>query len=184
MATKCYNSLDTNFNVQRLCFASWCCWHSTRLKLGQLILKCFFGVFNFFQKTNENKSTWGIIVVKSNSFVRFLEETSAWKNRFDFVWPLAKVLQNRKRIKKYKKYCKIAKVLQNRITPLHSSAIKGLLFVISNTSCLLNLPWWRQQCRNKFAKRSKLIVRWLVSFNSYHNKTMSYKIKTIFPSGQ
>ena len=25
-------------------------------------------------KTNKNKSTWGIIVVKSNSFVRFLEE--------------------------------------------------------------------------------------------------------------
>ena len=59
---------------------------------GQLISKCLFGVFNFFnffQKTNENKSTWGIIVVKLNSFVRFLEETSAWKNHFDFVWPLA-----------------------------------------------------------------------------------------------
>ena len=55
-------------------------------------------------------------------------------------YKLAKVLQNRKRIKKYKKYCKLAKVLQNRITPLHSSATKGLLFVISNTSCLLNLP--------------------------------------------
>ena len=52
---------------------------------GQLISKWFFGVFDFFQKTNENKSTWGIIVVKSNSFVRFLEEMSAWKNHFDFV---------------------------------------------------------------------------------------------------
>ena len=41
---------------------------------GQLISKCFFGVFNFFQKMNENRSTWGIIVVKLNSFVRFLEE--------------------------------------------------------------------------------------------------------------
>ena len=48
----------------------------------------FFGVVDFLQKTNENKSTWGIIVVKSNSFVHFLEETSAWKNHFDFVWPL------------------------------------------------------------------------------------------------
>ena len=38
---------------------------------GQLISKCLFGVFNFFQKTNENMSTWGIIVVKTNSFVRF-----------------------------------------------------------------------------------------------------------------
>ena len=25
---------------------------------GQLISKCIFGVFNFFQKMNENKSTW------------------------------------------------------------------------------------------------------------------------------
>ena len=55
---------------------------------GQLISKCFFGVFNFFQKTNENKSTWGIIVVNLNLFVRFLEETLTWKNHFDFVWPL------------------------------------------------------------------------------------------------
>ena len=31
---------------------------------GKLISKCLFGVFNFFQKTNENKSTWGFIVVK------------------------------------------------------------------------------------------------------------------------
>ena len=58
---------------------------------GQLISKCLFGVFNFFQKMNKNKSTWGIIVVKSNSFIHFLEETSAWKNNFDFVWPLAEV---------------------------------------------------------------------------------------------
>ena len=35
---------------------------------GQLISKCLFGVFTFFQKTNENKS---------NLFVRFLEEMSA-----------------------------------------------------------------------------------------------------------
>jgi hypothetical protein len=27
------------------------------------------------------------IVVKLNSFVRFLEKTSAWRNHFDFVWP-------------------------------------------------------------------------------------------------
>ena len=57
---------------------------------GQLILKCLFGFFNFFQKANKKKSTWGIIVVKLNLFVRFLEETSAWKYYFDFVWPLLK----------------------------------------------------------------------------------------------
>ena len=33
---------------------------------GQLISKWFFGVVDFLQKPNENKSTWGIIVVKSN----------------------------------------------------------------------------------------------------------------------
>ena len=42
---------------------------------GQLISKCLFGVV----KPNENKSTWGIIVENLNSFVRFLEEKSAWK---------------------------------------------------------------------------------------------------------
>ena len=41
---------------------------------GQLIPKCFFDVFKFFQKTNENKSTWGIIGVKLNFDVCFLEE--------------------------------------------------------------------------------------------------------------
>ena len=56
---------------------------------GQLTSKCFFSVFDFFQKTNENKSNWDTIVVKLNSFVWFLEESSAWKNHYDFVWPLA-----------------------------------------------------------------------------------------------
>ena len=42
---------------------------------GQLISKCLFGVV----RPNENKSTWGIIVENLNSFVRFLEEKSAWK---------------------------------------------------------------------------------------------------------
>ena len=27
-------------------------------------------------------------VAKSNLFIRYLEETSAWKNPFEFVWPL------------------------------------------------------------------------------------------------
>ena len=30
---------------------------------GQIILKCPFVVFNFLQKMNENKSTYGLIVV-------------------------------------------------------------------------------------------------------------------------
>ena len=55
---------------------------------GQLISKCIFGAFKFFQKTNENKSTWGIIVVKSNFFVRFLEELKTTKRHFEINWPL------------------------------------------------------------------------------------------------
>ena len=55
---------------------------------GQIISKCFFGVFDFLQKTNENKSTWGAIVVKLNSFVRFLEEIEDTKNHFETIWPL------------------------------------------------------------------------------------------------
>ena len=55
---------------------------------GHLISKCLFGAFKFFQKMNENKSTWGIIVVKSNFFVRFLEEwripKTTFKNQLTF----------------------------------------------------------------------------------------------------
>ena len=49
---------------------------------GQLISKCRFGAFNFFQKTNKNKSTWGIIVVKSNLFVRFFGRNVGMKKSF------------------------------------------------------------------------------------------------------
>ena len=57
---------------------------------GQLILKWFLGVVDFLQKpTNEKKSTWGIIVVKSNSFVRFLEEINDPKNHLEINRPLA-----------------------------------------------------------------------------------------------
>ena len=43
--------------------------HGSPLSKGQIISKWFFGVLYFLQKTNKNKSTWGIIVVKLNSFV-------------------------------------------------------------------------------------------------------------------
>ena len=52
------------------------------LPKGRLISKWFFGVVDFLQKTNENKSTWGIIVVKLNLFVRFLEEIDDPKKPF------------------------------------------------------------------------------------------------------
>ena len=47
-----------------------------------------FDVIDFLQKTKENKSTWGIIVVKSNSFVHFLEEIDDPKSHFEINWPL------------------------------------------------------------------------------------------------
>ena len=48
--------------------------YTTDLHLGrQIISKCLFGVFNFFQK-NEQKH---VAVVKTNSFVHFLEEFTA-----------------------------------------------------------------------------------------------------------
>ena len=59
---------------------------------GQLISKCLFGVFNFSQKMNENKSTWGIIAVKSNFFVHFLGELRIPKSPFEINWPLNQLL--------------------------------------------------------------------------------------------
>ena len=51
--------------------------HDCEVVKGQLISKCLFGVFNFFQKTNKkNQPEVFIIAVKLNSFVHFLEETS------------------------------------------------------------------------------------------------------------
>ena len=58
---------------------------------GQLISKGIFGVYNISQKTNETKSTWGIIVVKSNLFVRFLGELRIRKSPFEINWPLPKL---------------------------------------------------------------------------------------------
>ena len=55
---------------------------------GLLISKCPFGVFNFFQKTNENKSTRGIILVKSNFFVHFLGELRIPNSPFEVNWPV------------------------------------------------------------------------------------------------
>ena len=62
-------------------------WINTATK-GQLISKCLFGVFDFSQKTNENKSTWGIIVVKSNFFVGNFVQMMAPKGHFEINWPL------------------------------------------------------------------------------------------------
>ena len=52
----------------------------------------FFGVFDFFQKTNE-KSSYSS---KKNLFVCFLEEFEDAKNHFEINWPLEKVLKIKK----------------------------------------------------------------------------------------
>ena len=71
-------------------YEMFCLFTSKSSSKGQLISKCLYGVFNFFQKSKENKSTWDIIVVKSNSFVHFLEEFTAWQFAFEVYWPLGK----------------------------------------------------------------------------------------------
>ena len=43
---------------------------------------------NSSKKRTEN-SYIVLLGKKTNSFVRFLEESSAWKNHFEFVWPLS-----------------------------------------------------------------------------------------------
>ena len=48
-----------------------------------------FWCLQFSQKTNENNSTWGTIVVKANFFVRFLGELKIPKRYFEINWPLA-----------------------------------------------------------------------------------------------
>ena len=44
---------------------------------------------------NKNKSTWGVIVVKSNSFFRFLEESEDTKSHFEIIWPLQYLKKNK-----------------------------------------------------------------------------------------
>ena len=49
---------------------------------GQLISECLFGVLNFSQKMNENKSTRGILVVKSIFFFCFFARIEDIKKSF------------------------------------------------------------------------------------------------------
>jgi hypothetical protein len=51
-----------------------------------------FWCLESFKKTNENKSTCGIIVGKLIFFVRFLEELRIPKSPFEINWPLGKVM--------------------------------------------------------------------------------------------
>ena len=53
--------------------------------LGQINSKCLFVVFNVFQKKPKTRC----IVVKTNSFLRLLEEFMAWHFAFKINWHLA-----------------------------------------------------------------------------------------------
>ena len=56
----------------------------SRIK-GQIISKCFFGVFNFLQKTNENTSH-----TSKNKFIcSFFGRIQAWQFAFEINWPPA-----------------------------------------------------------------------------------------------
>ena len=50
---------------------------------GQLISKCLFVFFNFFQKTNENKSTWNFIVVKYVIKRRIFTKKEKYENTYE-----------------------------------------------------------------------------------------------------
>ena len=52
-----------------------------------------FWCFEFFLKTNENNSTWGIIAVKAFFFFFFLEEFKTPKRHFEVNWPLVSLLK-------------------------------------------------------------------------------------------
>ena len=107
---------------------------------GQLISKCLFGVFNFFQKMNENKSTWGVIVHSKVEFVcSFLEETSAWKNHFDYVWPLeAPLALEGSGSLKTMIIKKLTKMMETYLTKCWKMNLRTAKFVLG--SRLINLP--------------------------------------------
>ena len=50
-----------------------------------------FWFLQFPSKNKRKQVSLQCIVVRLNSFVLFLEETSTWKNHFDFIWPLLQI---------------------------------------------------------------------------------------------
>ena len=54
---------------------------------GQIISKGLFGILGFFQKKDKRIRFFGLTVLKTNLFVRFLEESEP-KSPFEIIWPL------------------------------------------------------------------------------------------------
>ena len=76
----------TNFHKDKFPERQFSCF-KVQLIWKKLILKFLFGVIKLFQKIKENKSTWGIIVVKL-IFFHFWEELRIPKSHFETNWPL------------------------------------------------------------------------------------------------
>ena len=55
---------------------------------GQIISKCFFGVFDFLQKTNEGIQLYYYDTSNRLVFVHFFEENEDTKKHFEIIWPL------------------------------------------------------------------------------------------------
>ena len=78
-------TLETQGNLIK-----YCC-NKDLIAKGQIISKCLFRVFNFFQKTNDNK----LHSSKNELISYFLEEFKAWQFSFEIDWPLTlKVLNS------------------------------------------------------------------------------------------
>ena len=63
-----------------------------------------FWCLQSFQKTNENNSTWGTIVVGSNFFLHFLEELKIPKRHFEINWHLAMSIWMKIKIRRKEKF--------------------------------------------------------------------------------
>ena len=66
-------------------------WNDKDCTKGQFIWKCLFGVFNFFQKTNEKKSTWSMYHSTVKFFHCFLKEFKIPTSPFEINWPLQRI---------------------------------------------------------------------------------------------
>ena len=98
-----------------------------------------FCYLQFSQKMNENDSTWGTIVVKSNFFVRFLGDLKIPKRYFEINWPLIlKIL-----IKKVKK-------TQNWLHPLICETLDRPSVYLHKDIVKENKPKWEDSETNIF----------------------------------
>ena len=103
-----------------------------------LKVSLFWNVFLVSSLSSKIRTKTSRQVVKHNLFVRFLEETSAWKNNFEFVWPL--VIKKCFEIWGWRpRICRTFEITTNICS--NSERLEQLLA----TECFLNLflvPWY------------------------------------------